>query len=437
MLIGLMGIAWLAGCAAPATATATSVPSTANAIALAMLRNIQTNGWDNNAAINNGLGGLWVNWQYGTHPLQVNFNGTGQPDGASVSPPRHDPLTDLRYLHALWLYRSQHPTDTQFNGDIAKYTPIVLLEFGDSSDERGWIFDELLDLWHLSQNPAFEAAARNLAQHDAATLAKSSVPVMLKTTANHPNGYYRVDLELESGCALIQAGTLFQQPAWVSQGQQTVAFIFSHAYVPQYHTLLFELDNVLQADGTVNPDETIYRDTYQHTKVDGSLVQVGATALEVLSLLHAFMATHDQTLLHHATDLLAPLTAQDNLLQLWDAQNGGYFASATFPGSDSQNPGQPRVPSTNKESGRQLQMLEAFRLANTLTNHAYQSMQDALTQVLLTKAYYAPGHGILFQVTANWSPTPLKSGIAQAWVTTEAMGIGLEALFALSATAPW
>src|SRR5689334_15434557 len=55
---------------------ATTTPA-AESIILAMLNNVKTNGWDNNSAINNGLGGLWVNWRYGTSPLQVNLNGTG------------------------------------------------------------------------------------------------------------------------------------------------------------------------------------------------------------------------------------------------------------------------------------------------------------------------------------------------------------------------
>lgn len=409
----------------------------ANAMILAMLDNLKTNGWDGNPNINNGLGGLWINWRYGTSPLQVNLNGTGQVDGSSVSPPRHDILTDLRYLHNLLLYKHQNPNDTQFDGEISKYSAIVKMEYRNSANERGWVFDELLDIWRLSQDAGFQQEAQQLAQNYADALSKSAAPIVYKTTNAHPNGYYRVDLELENGAMLIQAGTLFGQAAWVTQGQQTVQFIFTHAYIPAYHTLTFEMDDVLNSDGTINSDETIYRDTYQHTRVDGSIVRVGSTALEVLSLLHAYVATHDATWLQHAQDLLSPLTSTNNLLGLWDAQNSGYFTAATFPGNDIQHPGTPKVPTTNKEAGRQLQMLEAFRVADSLTNNAYLGMQTAMTQVLETKAYYAPGHGILYQVTANWAPAPLKNGIAQDWVTTEAMGIALEALFALSASNPW
>jgi hypothetical protein len=97
-------------------------------------------------------GGLWVNWRYGTRPLQTNVNGTGEPDDTNVSPPRHDELTDLRYIHNLWSYKRQNPADTSFNREIARYTPIIKREFAHSHNERGWLYDEasaLLATWYI------------------------------------------------------------------------------------------------------------------------------------------------------------------------------------------------------------------------------------------------------------------------------------------------
>jgi hypothetical protein len=50
-------------------------------IEIDLLTNIKDNGFDSDA---NGLGGLWVNWRYGTRPLQTNINGTGESDGKNV-----------------------------------------------------------------------------------------------------------------------------------------------------------------------------------------------------------------------------------------------------------------------------------------------------------------------------------------------------------------
>jgi hypothetical protein len=45
--------------------------------------------------------------------------------------------------------------------------------------------------------------------------------------------------------------------------------------------------------------------------------------------------------------------------------------------------------------------------------------------VALTKAYYAPGHGVLYEMTRQWTPDTVNKQ-PETWVTTEAMGIELE-----------
>jgi len=88
-----------------------------------------------------------------------------------------------------------------------------------------------------------------------------------------------------------------------------------------------------------------------------------------------------------------------------------------------------------KQGGQQLLMLEAFQVANTLISGQYTSMVTAMEQVATNKAFYAPGHGYLDQETANWKPLILQSGDNEGetedWVTTEAMGIALQALQSL------
>ena len=116
------------------TATTGTAPTTSEAkkSKYLYLDNIQHNGWDHDPSINGGLGGLWINWRYGSDPLQVDFNGTATPDQASGAPLRHDPLTDIRYLHNLWLYKSQNPKDTRYDGEITKYTAIIKTEWANA-----------------------------------------------------------------------------------------------------------------------------------------------------------------------------------------------------------------------------------------------------------------------------------------------------------------
>ena len=116
------------------TPTPTVPAATVEGIVVNVPKNIHTNGFDGQA--NDGLGGLWINWRYGTQPLQTNFDDAGNAHGSSV-PPRQDRLVDLRYVHTLWLYKRQHLDDVQFDGELMKYTNIVKHEFTNHPDERG------------------------------------------------------------------------------------------------------------------------------------------------------------------------------------------------------------------------------------------------------------------------------------------------------------
>ncbi len=430
------------------TAAATNPPlvagnTSAGTVILAMLQNIKANGFDDNPGVNGGLGGLWINWRYGTTPLQVNFNGSGQPDGPGVNPPRHDPLTDLRYLHNLWLYKNQHPGDNQFDGEIARYSLIVKHEYtpdsqGLVSDDHGWVYDELIAIADLSHDPAYQQAAFGMATYYATALYHPGAGTIYKVESDHPNGHYRVDLALEAGCALIQAGTLDHHPDWVADGRKTVAFVYAHAYVPTYHVLLFQMDDVLNGDGSVNADEAIDRVPYQHTRIEGGSVKMGEVAQEALSLLHVYLVTKDQSFLDRATDLLGAFTDQNDPLGMWDTPHQGYFAAAIFPGPDAAHAGTPRVQANAKESGRQFQMIEAFHLADVLAHGRFQATEGALLTVALSKGYFAPGHGVLYETTADWQPLAIKhSSARQDWVTTEAMGIMLEGLQSLKLSNPW
>jgi hypothetical protein len=292
-------------------------------------------------------------------------------------------------------------------------------------------------LYQLSKDPFYQQAAYALAAYFDTQLYKSAVGAIYKTNSAHPNGYYRVDLALEAGCALIQAGTTSNQPGWVNDGQHIVQFVYNHAYLPTYHVFLFQMDGVVLPDGAVNPDEPIFRGDSDGARIEGGSVKLGEAAQEILALLHVYVVTHDQTFLTRATDLLTPLSAQSNTLGLWDSQYLGYFAAAIFPGPDAQHPGTPLLQKGVKESGRQMQMLEAFRVANSLSDNRYQAMQDELFQLSTGEAYYAAGHGVLFEATADWKPLKLKNGELEDWVTTEAMGITLEGILSVSEPNPW
>jgi glucuronate isomerase len=91
---------------------------------------------------------------------------------------------------------------------------------------------------------------------------------------------------------------------------------------------------------------------------------------------------------------------------------------------------------STKEGGRQIDMLQAYHVANALTTNCYAATEAALLAVAVTKAYYAPGHGVIYEVNNDWTPRVLSNGL-EDWVTTEAMGIVTEALFSQGDPVPW
>jgi predicted small lipoprotein YifL len=438
MMSLLLFLPGLAACGNKATVSVPPRPKSPDEAIINMLDNIKTNGYDGNPAINHGLGGLWINWRYGTNPLQTNLNGSGDPDGPAVNPPRHDPLTDLRYVEALWMYKNCHPSDTQFDGEISRYSAIVKAEFGEyPHNERGWVYDILIHIYNLSHDPFYQQAAHNLVAYLYTTYYHANTGIFYQTNAAIPNGYYRVDLALEDACAMLQEGALSNQPVWTIAGRKILQQLYATAYLPQYHEFLYMVSNVVLPNGQRNPAPAILRGYYDKMHVQGGQIRMGAVGLEVLSLLHAYMVTHDQALLDNATDLLDPLTIRNNALGLWDSQYQGYFDSAVFSGPDSQHPGAMKISKGLKETGRQLQMLEAFVVANTLTNGRYLDMQNAMLQVALNKAYYPPQRGVLYEETADWQVVKTKDGKPMDFTTTEAMGIAFEALFSVGESHPW
>lgn len=80
-----------------------------------------------------------------------------------------------------------------------------------------------------------------------------------------------------------------------------------------------------------------------------------------------------------------------------------------------------------------------FPAENADSGGKYQAMEEAMLAALVDKAYYAPGRGILYEVALDWSPLKLKGnqGGNTDWVTTEAMGCAMMALFSLNQEDPW
>jgi hypothetical protein len=153
--------------------------------------------------------------------------------------------------------------------------------------------------------------------------------------------------------------------------------------------------------------------------------------------LHANVVSGDTAYLRQAVDLLTPLTARENALGLWDAEHGGYWDKTVFSGTHVRQAGTAKVRRGDKEGARQLHLLQAFAVANRLTGGRFQEMEDTLLQIALEKAYVPAKHGYVYLKAPDWSLLTTKQGGQRDWVTTEAMGIALEALLSLERRETW
>ncbi len=141
--------------------------------------------------------------------------------------------------------------------------------------------------------------------------------------------------------------------------------------------------------------------------------------------------TRKQDFLNKATDLLDPLAVSNNALGMWDSVRGGYFYGVRFTGHSPSQPGAMIVDRQRKEVGRQAIMLQAFHLANIMTNNKYKDMEKRMLDVTLKHLYVAAIHGVPYILNADWSFQRFRNGTVDDMVTTEAMGAVQESLFSL------
>lgn len=248
----------------------------------------------------------------------------------------------------------------------------------DQPDERGWVYDTLINLYHLSHDSFYQQEAQTEVMYPDTAHFHRSLGAYYKTSSSHPHGYYPVDEALEAGAALLQAGSLFHHSQWSKDGKAILAFVEKHAFLSHSHVFASYMDNVLFPNGKLNPTETFFHGIDQGGQMinEGRITAVLA-GQEILSFLDAYTVTHDESLLDKAQELLAPFRTHPNALGLWDSHHLGYYAALTFPGKTIAHPGTPVLSKKTKEGGQQLLMLEAFQVANTLTDGTYTSVVTA------------------------------------------------------------
>lgn len=187
---------------------------------------------------------------------------------------RADPLTTMRYLKNLLAYKDLRPSDTQFDAEIARATPIVRKDLT-AGEERGWAY---FDMIHCG----FTDIAHAMVQAWVA----GKVPATTRT-----------DWIVERACAAIAESVRMGDLSLAAWGQAQLTAVFgSKAYDATRHVIW-------------------------STSATG---EIHARPGEAGQIIEALAAAGNMT---RATEFLAGMN------QLLDAQHGGYFKQMILNGS--------------------------------------------------------------------------------------------------------
>jgi len=428
-------------------APGSSSSNTMSSLETTVLTNMQQDGIETLPNVNNGLGGLWINWQATASATTSNWTETPYnectatpSDSCTNNPPREDPLTDIRYLHNLYSYKNQTGS-TSFDSQITTWNQITKTEYTNTRNQRGWIYDELIDLYRLSGDSWYANTADQLVNYYVNNYYNTTCNCLVeKVNSTYPTGWYRPGDMLTAATAMIQEGERVGNQTWITDGYNSFNFIYNHAFLSSYDIFPEQMTGIFTDStlSTVNSNETFeYQYGSPTDRKRGTDIQMGEISQEAQMMVHAYQLTGDTLFKTVGEKMLDAETSSTNTLGLWDSTNGGYYFGITFSGSTINNPGTPTINTGEKEIGRQLIMLQTFHEADQAFGDSsrYASMETSLENLATDQMYYAPQSGYLYRMSPTFGLMTDK-GNPENWVTSEADGAVLEAFFSETNSTP-
>ncbi|MBA2677040.1 MAG: hypothetical protein H0U76_01365, partial [Ktedonobacteraceae bacterium] len=299
---------------------------------------------------------------------------------------------------------------------VARLLPPVKKEWSTTTVAKGWIYYELLRMRDFSQDVSWDQTL----QHWAQAQYKSIDPALgfyhgpVDTSAGGDNvalqDGYRVDLDLELGLALVDAGVRFQHPEWSTAGKREVETVIQQSYNRTYH--LF------------NRIYLVHDTRFGDNKVQDPQARMGETGQEIEILLRTGTYTHTDAYLQLAKEMIDGLRTSP----LRDPAHGGYYFMLYLAPYQGHPAGY--VDKRFKEA-RQLHALIGIHLANQIFNNRWTDMEQDLIKVGTHVLYLppsVPGFTYRVQLNGDLYPSPKSSPIrAENWNTAEADNIALEA----------
>jgi hypothetical protein len=383
--------------------------NTLNSIVTQVLNDMNAHSWDEQHQT------TLINWRKSdTNQVNCSPNVCDQ-RGHST---RTDSANDLRLLENMYWYRSTHPGDTSMNTYITRILPTVQREWGHTVLNKGWIYFTLMHMRDFSHDTAYW---NNTMLGWAASQYKLIDPQLgiqhgpVDTTAGSDRQRlqdgYRVDHALETGLALVDAGTRFGHPEWITAGRRDVRVVIQQTYDTHYHLFgrLYLINDP----------------RFGSHKLLDPQARMGETGQELEALIRTGVYTHTAAYLALAKEMLDSL----NTSPLRDPVNGGFYFKiflGPYLGHDTGY-----VDKSIKET-RQLHVLIAIHLANRAFNNRWSGLEQSLINVARQRLFLAgPIPGFSYRVLPDGQEYPCKTCLAphsEDWVTSEADNIALLAL---------
>ncbi|MCL2649630.1 MAG: T9SS type A sorting domain-containing protein [Candidatus Azobacteroides sp.] len=384
-------------------------PNKADTIAFETLVGISSYGWDPSNK------GILINW-HREFPERVNNDSGGAYDNRNGNT-RHDSQNDVRALqHYYWwkdlhkeLYDDLPSGDERRNGlnyfdvAIARLLPTVKAKYAKTSSTKGWMYYVLLRIWETcpEEDKAFwEKSVRSWADNVMKEIDPSTGYYSDNNAGNCDCGSstiyldksFRVDHQVQSGAALVHAGTLFNNPAWVTAGiRQFKATIDLGAFSETYDFFgrVFALgDQQWKLDAAGN---RISQTTHScKNKVWDPQVKIGEVSEEVDALLRAAETVKDPDVAalfyDYSAKMLNGLRKQivhDDKRYLGSTGYGGFFQNmsmATACYGDVAG----KLNGTKREM-RQASLLGTYNIANRHLDRQWLDMEKEMYYIIVNR----------------------------------------------------
>lgn len=416
----------------------------ADSIAFETLVGTSSYGWD---PVNNGI---YINW-HRDFPNQINNASDGSFE-LRDTPTRHDSQNDVRALQHYYWFKYLHPGCTYFDQAIKRLVPKVKGQYARPSLLKGWLYYVLTRIKDYTDNPDDKQFWENSIMYMGNNIYNSIDPALgvfvedsiancdCKTSTIYLEKAYRVDQQVESGAALVHAGTIYNKPEWVAAGYRQVLTAYDQCFVHQYGLFgrIFFCGTKgwkKDANGAIT---SVYDYSAFQNKLWDSQCKVGEASEEVDALIRAAEVTTDPVIKAKFNEISAKMINALKNTPIHDTDNGGFYQLMYL--ADSGDGSKAGTINGNKKEMRQASLLGTYNLANRLIGLQWKDMEKEMYYLLIDstkqsqRGMYLPNiektsgetlnkyrkssAGYTFMLDQDWQLYTSNS-VTQNWVSNE------------------